>query len=241
MVFMERLWTAKLVVLVVFALMAAGGVAGCATMNAAPSVENTGTDPAVPGEPKVRPPVEASQKADGGDAHERPDRDLSHAPSGMRFPMLVEGFQRDGMARYDDQGDDVSVGYHRLDEQMAMMATVYIYPTHRYGGMDSQFGEARDAVLRNRKGSELLAEGDMQIFQRGEYRNGRRAHFLVRSPEGDRPLVVSHLFLFEYGPWFIKYRATFPADQHEVCDEALLKFMSALPWPDVHPGRLARR
>ena len=237
---MERVWTAKLFIPIVATLGFNASLWGCATVDAVSDKSPASDDLAVPSEPSA-PARSGATSADEGDAHERPDRDLSHAPSGMRFPIQVEGFQRDGMAKYDDQGDDVSVGYHRLDEQMAMMATVYIYPTHRYGGMDSQFGEARDAVLRNRKGSELLAEGDMQIFQRGEYRNGRRAHFLVRDPKGDRPLVVSHLFLFEYGPWFIKYRATFPADQHEACDEALLKFMSALPWPDIHPGRLARR
>ncbi len=234
---MERLWAAKLVVLMVATLVVPVAMVGCATVDSSVPAAGERVELAVPSEPSGT----STGGGEDGDAHERPDRDLSHAPSGMRFPIQVEGFQRDGMAKYDDQGDDVSVGYHRLDEQMAMMATVYIYPTHRYGGMDSQFGEARDAVLRNRKGSELLAEGDMQIFQRGEYRTGRRAHFLVRDPKGDRPLVVSHLFLFEYGPWFIKYRATFPADQHEACDEALLKFMSALPWPDIHPGRLAGR
>lgn len=168
--------------------------------------------------------------------------DLAHAASGMRFPLEVEGFQRDGMSRYDQSGDDVSVGYHRLDAQMALTATVYIYPSIRYGGdLDRQFDEARDAVLRNRKGAELIGQGEMRLFQRGTYHNGRRAHFLVKDPTGERPLVVSHLFMFMHGPWFIKYRATFPADQHEACDEALLRFMAALPWPDVTPGVLARR
>ncbi|HRE92277.1 MAG TPA: hypothetical protein PK095_24390, partial [Myxococcota bacterium] len=129
-----------------------------------------------------------------------------------------------------------------LDAQMVLTATVYIYPTVRYGGdLDRQFGEARDAVLRNRKGAELIGQGEMRLFQRGAYHNGRRAHFLVKDPTGERPLVVSHLFLFMHGPWFIKYRATFPADQHEACDDALLRFMAALPWPDLAPGVLARR
>lgn len=168
--------------------------------------------------------------------------DLAHAASGMRFPVEVEGFQRDGMSRYDQRGDDVSVGYHRLDAQMALTATVYIYPTVHYGGdLDRQFGEARDAVLRNRKGAELIGQGEMRLFQRGTYHNGRRAHFLVKDPTGERPLVVSHLFMFMHGPWFIKYRATFPAEQHEACDDALLRFMAALPWPDVAPGVLAGR
>lgn len=170
------------------------------------------------------------------------DREWSHAPSGMRFPVEVAGFQRDGMTTYHDSGDDMSVGYHRLDDATAMMATVYIYPTWRYGAqIDQQFEDAKAAVLRHRDGAELLADGPMRIFQRGEFRTGRRAHFLVRDPKGKRPLIVSHLFLFEHGPWFIKYRATFPAEQHEACDEALLEFMAALIWPDVQPGRLAQR
>lgn len=212
------------------ALVATG--AGCASQALPPSATPTSPDEA----PAASKPTEAEPEST------QPNRDLAHPASGMRFPLEVEGFQRDGMSRYDQSGDDVSVGYHRLDAQMALTATVYIYPSERYGGdLDRQFGEARDAVLRNRRGAELIGQGEMRIFQRGAYQNGRRAHFLVNDPTGQRPLVVSHLFLFMHGPWFIKYRATFPADQHEACDDALLRFMAALPWPELAPGVLARR
>lgn len=197
---------------------------GCATQSA-----GQGAEPSPPHAGASRPEV-------------TPKDDLSHQASGMRFPLEVAGLQRDGMSRYDKRGDDVSVGYHRLDATMALTATVYIFPSDRYGGdLDVQFSEARDAVTRNRQGAELLAQGDMQLFQRGEYKTGRRAHFLVKDPSGQRPVVVSHLFVFQHGPWFIKYRATFPADQHEVCDDVLLRFMAALPWPDVANGVLAQR
>lgn len=186
------------------------------------------------------PEGEANRPEDHGAI--RPDADLSHMASGMRFPIEVAGLLRVGMSRYDKRGDDVSVGYHHLDNTMALTATVYIFPADRYGGdIDVQFSEARDAVLRNRQGAELLAQGDMQLFQRGEYKTGRRAHFSVKDPSGQRPMMVSHLFLFRHGPWFIKYRATFPAEQHDVCDDALLRFMAALPWPEVAPGVLAER
>lgn len=217
------------------ALLALG--AGCASQGL-PSTPPTPTPEAPPGtgQPDAGPGSEPDAAAT------QPSPDLAHPASGMRFPVEVEGFQRDGMSRYDKRGEDVSVGYHRLDAQMALTATVYIYPSERYGGdLDRQFDEARDAVLRNRKGAELIGQGEMRLFQRGTYHNGRRAHFLVKDPTGERPLVVSHLFLFMHGPWFIKYRATFPADQHEACDDALLRFMAALPWPDLAPGVLARR
>lgn len=204
-------------------------VTGCAT---APTIAST----TAPKPADIR--SEGLAQADGPEL----SHDLDHPASGMRFPIEVEGFQRDGMSRYDQRGDDVSVGYHRLDEQMALTATVYIFPSDRYGGdIDVQFAEARDAVLRNRRGAELIGQGDMKILQLGEYRTGRRAHFLVKDPTGERPLAVSHLFLFVHGSWFIKYRATFPAHQHEQCDDALLRFMAALPWPEVARGVLAAR
>lgn len=217
-----------------FAVLSTLGGCASQTLPPAPTSGTAATDA------EAVDPARSDSEPDS--AATKPSPDLAHPASGMRFPLEVEGFQRDGMSRYDQRGEDVSVGYHRLDAQMALTATVYIYPSERYGGdLDRQFGEARDAVLRNRKGAELIGQGEMRLFQRGSYHNGRRAHFLVKDPTGERPLVVSHLFLFMHGPWFIKYRATFPADQHEACDDALLRFMAALPWPDLTPGVLARR
>lgn len=198
-----------------------GGVGGCATVTEAA--------------PKPASPV----VQESADEHVDP---YLHVPSGMRFPPEVAGFSRDGMARYDERGADVSVGYHRADTLVAVTTTVYIYPK-RAGteDLDQHFAAAQAAVLQNRRGAELIAAGDMQLFQRGSVHEGRRAHFLIRDPGGEKPLAVSHLFLFEHGPWFIKYRATFPAQQHEVADEVLLRFMGALDWPEVTPSVLAAR
>ncbi|MFO0749021.1 MAG: hypothetical protein U1F43_25650 [Myxococcota bacterium] len=162
---------------------------------------------------------------------------VRHAPSGMLFPARLAGLERDAVGTFDGLAEDLSVGYHRIDAAVAMTATVYVYPSS--GSLHDDFVAAEAAVLQQRPGATLLAEGRISLEEGGKSHEGWRAHYLVRDPSGKTPPQISHLFLFQHGPWRLKYRATFFARQHAEADQALLRFMRALPWPELDLGQVA--
>lgn len=176
----------------------------------------------------------------GGDDAVAPDAaPLRHAPSGMIFPARLAGLERDQAEVYDPRGDDLSVGYHRIDDHVALSATIYVYPAD--STLERDFAAAEAAVVEQRPGATLIAEGALSIEQGGRWHEGRRAHFLVRDESGKTPTQISHLFLFQHGPWRIKYRATVIARQHAEADLALIRFMRELEWPELDLGDVARR
>lgn len=174
---------------------------------------------------------------------------LTHPPSGMAFPSKIEGFSREGDTPQDGLG--MTVTYQRVDPRVVLIANVSIYPQGGHGASghvsmsaagnigqtEPEFDALKRSVLALGAEVSLIGEGAMKLVQRGAIRTGRRAHFIVADPTGKVPVMVSHVFLFAHGPWFISYRATFPAALHEACDEALLALMGALAWPEA--GRLA--
>src|SRR6478672_1232520 len=54
---------------------------------------------------------------------------FKHEPSGFTFAPTVAGFEREKATRYDERGEDVSVGYN--DDQKLIAATVYVYPREK--------------------------------------------------------------------------------------------------------------
>lgn len=163
---------------------------------------------------------------------------VRHAPSGMLFPARLAGLARDAAASVDPRGDDVAVGYHRIDDMLVLAATVYVYPAQ--GSLERDFAAAEAAVLEQRPGAILVAEGSVALRQDGRWHDGRRAHFLVRDPTGRQPAQVTHVFLFQHGPWRLKYRATFLAGQQVLADRAIVRLLRELPWPELDLGQVAR-
>jgi len=158
----------------------------------------------------------------------------------MVFPATLAGFTRDDRESRDPRGEATAVNYKRLGDEVPVMVTVYIYPQSLSGNdLDRHFLAAKTAVLRNGRGTELLAEGPMELEQDGEIQAGRRAHFIISNESEPYPPQITHLFLFKHGPWFIKYRTIFLAFQHDKADVANLDFLRALRWPSADRGRLA--
>ena len=187
------------------------------------------------------PPSRRGALADAGSALPAAPGAYTHAASGMQFPAELAGFERDRVDHFDASQDDITVAYHRVGADVALMTAVYVYPVARFeGGLERHYEESKAAVLDVPAGGELIAEGTMRFEQDGVPHPGLRAHFLLRDPAGALPARISHLFLFQHGRWFIKYRAMFVAAQHEASDRALAEFMRALVWPDGGPTLVAQ-
>lgn len=161
-----------------------------------------------------------------------------HAASGMVFPPVVAGFQREpDIHRYDDTGRDVSAGYN-LDTRVERRAavTVYVYPAP-VGPRDAVLAAEMTRVL-----AEIAsAHPAMHDLQRGEAVHtqdnhpitGLRAWFLDTQ---DAPVVgsqrmVSDVQLFVVGAWFIEYRITTLERYAPAVAGNISGFLGAFRWP----------
>ncbi|MCC6140819.1 MAG: hypothetical protein IT389_09430 [Nitrospira sp.] len=153
----------------------------------------------------------------------------THEKSGMTFPIAVGEFHRAGIQRYDQDGQDISVGYNLLDDRRQIIATVYVYPAPPLVSIGSppetvasvrthlskqEFETRKREVLQPRPGARLIEDTDISIPVGGIVRTGRMAtfeydeHFL-----GKKQSLRSHLFLFNFvgGKWAIKFRISYPS------------------------------
>jgi hypothetical protein len=171
-----------------------------------------------------------------------------HPESGMQFPGLVEAFQRVNARSYSDSGqDDVGIGYKSILRYVPISVTVYVYPIpsiykidspsaavsdpERFL-MDNSFSDITSVILSLHKDTVLLKKQTFTLQQNGRMINGRKALFQYRQPvAGAQQEVLSELYLFRSGPWFVKYRATYPKTVQNFAEDHIVDFMKSLTIP----------
>jgi hypothetical protein len=127
----------------------------------------------------------------------------------------------------------MSVGYN--DGQSVAM-TVYVYPVPQGGpdgSLDGHFQTCKGEVLSHHRGAEVLSESRVTVTPGGQKQNGWRAAFTYTQRFAQQQQAVqSDLYLFADGPWFIKYRATYPASQKATAEPVIKTFIDELRWPE---------
>ena len=157
------------------------------------------------------------------------------------YPESIPPFLRAGFRKYDERGDNVSVGYNRffLLTTTVCSFTAYFYPAPPARAGDDplapEFLRARQEVLRAHAGAEAGEPGPATAEKKGHTYKGVRVTFRYETEfgaPGRRQPVVSDLYLFRAGDRLIKYRVTMPASDEKTEREYLEKFLAAFPWPD---------
>ncbi len=148
---------------------------------------------------------------------------VTHAASGMTFPMSVGDFRRNKVIRYDAESLNVSAGYVLGTVTEAVLATVYVYPAPWLvsGGSPANvvadcdqlpqgaFEAEKRAVMNYRPGVILIQESDASLLQNKALHSGKMATLDFEEVfAGHRQLVRSHLYVFCCGKWVVKYRFT---------------------------------
>jgi hypothetical protein len=153
-----------------------------------------------------------------------------HEPSGFRFPPDVGTFTRVSGFRYDDEGQDVSVGYNDL--ALKVIVTAYVYPS-RGESLLKHFEHVKHDVRQIHPEVEALSEGPWTLEQGGRKFTGRRAGFAFRVTVGGRQQeVVSEAYLLRVGGSFIKFRATCPKARYEAAEDRVGRFLQSLKLPE---------
>lgn len=156
--------------------------------------------------------------------------DYVHIHSGMRFPKVVGDFSRFGAGPRDAAALNVMVGYkvgERADDPTTTLMTVFVYPSDS-GALASEFQKVINEIKAAHPEYVELSAGEIEKSQEGKSISGRSCMFSFHA--FGQPLVGS-VYLFKYGPWFIRYIARFqPRNRPKALGEMEL-FLRVLPWP----------
>jgi hypothetical protein len=153
--------------------------------------------------------------------------DYVHIHSGMRFPKTVEAFKRTATFMFDGAGYDIGVDY-RLNEPFRVVVTVYVYPAEGQP-VEKGFERVLNEIATVHSDAVKLSEDTIEHRQEDKTTAGKSAVFAFR---GDGKELVSSASLFQYGSWFILYRATSERIHHTEAFAGVETFVSALSWPE---------
>ena len=154
----------------------------------------------------------------------------THAPSGLSFGAAYHGWQRSDVQRYDEEGNDIGVGYDRIVEGLPVSLTIYVFPPPR-----DRLGTPMDFATH------MQAEKDNLEHTLGISKPLRLVHDARRrtvgleyeTPHGlfgpvpTRSLLVLHA----HGDWRLKYRITVPARARDAVVRALRPLLQDLGLP----------
>jgi hypothetical protein len=168
--------------------------------------------------------------------------DYTHVSSGIELPPEVGDFKRVRMRSYDASTKNISAEYELKSMGFkAALITVYIYPVAMIGygdkvSLNDHFEQVKKALLDIYPDAAEIAEGTITIGQPWGPVTGSALTFDYKSKrkkEFGKKLCNSRAYLFEHGPWFIKYRITYPKKNHSKVDGKINEFMHSLTWPKL--------
>jgi hypothetical protein len=134
---------------------------------------------------------------------------LIYSPLHLRFPPTLGGLVRTDPATFDEDGSNVSIGYHGVSERIDL--TLYIYP-RSFGGIsdpEEHFKSAIGAALQLSPRGKLERAAPKPLPLGSDEVPGYAALIHWPSSEGE---TASFLFLAPRGHRFVKLRATFLLD-----------------------------
>jgi hypothetical protein len=150
----------------------------------------------------------------------------------MEFPETVGAFARVGIDKYDRAGNDISVGYNNGSELVA--ATVYVYPASDAtpkGAQpsESHFNAVKAEIEKAHPSAASLVDDDRVTLASAV---GRKATYRFEEAfAGAKRSLVSDVYLFGSGNWFISYRFTYPEAAAAHAATEITDFMDSLKWP----------
>ena len=153
----------------------------------------------------------------------------THAASHVDFPAQIATFDRVNVFRYDDDSDDISVGYN--DTIVGIIATVYVYPDPNIG-LDAHFEQIKDQIQQVHPAYKLLKQEKWTLRQKAHEFAGHKAVYTYTDAfMGKKQPIISQAYLIKVNGNFIAYRVSFPRDQEKGTEELIQKFIDKLTIP----------
>jgi hypothetical protein len=221
---MKRMTKAAAAIVVFSALLLPGGLRARGAARAADDDRGA----AAPGKPETG-------KRDGHEPASLYDRVRE------QYPPQIPPFLRAGVRKYDERGENVSVGYNRffLLATTTTAFTAYFYPLPPAPAgrdrLEDHVAACRREVLDNHPGAEVVSSERVSADKKGQARRGVKVTFKFDAefgPPGRVQPVLSELYVFRDGERAVKYRTTFAASDAKEERKFLEKFLADFPWPE---------
>ena len=166
-----------------------------------------------------------------------------HTETEVVFAPAIDGFDRVEILQYDQEGRDVSASYV-FTAGHDIVATVYIYPAPklvsigspanvvagaRWHLMQGEFQGVKHDIMRAHPNAVLKSE-EMAYLEF----NGERLPGLVARYEYEELLLgaisplTSDAYLFPWGKWLLKFRATYRQSSLNRVQPIIQSFMDAI-------------
>ena len=154
----------------------------------------------------------------------------THVATHFEFPAHVATFDRVNVYRYDDDSEDISVGYN--DTIVGIINTVYIYPDPNIG-LDAHFEQIKGQIEHVHPSCKLVTQEKWTLRQKEREFVGHKAVYAYTDAfMGKKQPIISQAYLIKVKGNFIAYRISFPRDQEKGTGELIQKFIDKLTIPD---------
>ena len=100
--------------------------------------------------------------------------------------------------------------------------------------LDEHYDQTRALLFNIYHDARELEEGEIKIGQPFGPQQGKVCSFIHNPPESFKSQACySRLYLFQHGPWFIKYRLTNLPKEDGKTQKEFGQFMHLLHWPEL--------
>jgi hypothetical protein len=163
-----------------------------------------------------------------------PSETYVHQPSGFRFPPSLFNLVRDNVKLHDPEGQSVSCGYHLL--QLCNFR-IHVYPVQQEppdDTLENAFKAAQEEVEKEHQGAKRGTEETVTRMVSKKKREGKHAVFSYKAVYLQRnQTMITELFLYQDGKWFVKYLATYSEADREVAPVTIDAFLDqSFLWPE---------
>jgi len=167
-----------------------------------------------------------------------PGESFMHPEAGAVFPIHIGKFRRGEIRAYDKAGHDLSATYYLAESGVAVLATLYVYPAESAqpvsrNELKQHFDQVRSNVRQVHPNAMLIDERQFDMLDNGQPTPGYLATFAFSDTfAGTYQLVHSSVYLCFHGPWFVKYRVTYPEAQRGAVEGDVKEFVTSLRWSE---------
>ena len=141
---------------------------------------------------------------------------VNHVATGIPFPFKHGEFTRAGHTQIEDTLS-ATYFFHRLDETVSIVVQVYPKGDVKISDEDEDIKQ-RVLATEEDPESRFIVTYDVPLGQGKELYTGKRSFFRVSDG------AFMNTYLFEYGEYFVQYRARFPRDMERDAEKFLLEF-----------------
>ncbi|MCD4780819.1 MAG: hypothetical protein K8S27_09780 [Candidatus Omnitrophica bacterium] len=166
--------------------------------------------------------------------------EFTHGHSNLRFPEQIGKFVRGRINQYDPDGKDISVTYNIHHPQSAVIATIYIHPAPMLSStappqdvaqrahvtiFEQYVASVKKETLHAHPDAELLKQGQKTLQIRKAIITGVCVKYRLKTLAGQAIDTFLEMYVFQFGPWIIKYSITYPQENQDLANQEITPFI----------------